>query len=126
MKRLLWIGVGVGLTVVVVRYGRRLVAQYVPADAAAAIGTATKVTRAARGVLDDFAAGLAEREDELRTALLGEDADLDAIKARGRAAWAELRTPRGSAARSARRAAPPSWADGPLEDPDDDDGYAFF
>ena len=59
MKRLFWVGVGVGLTVVVVRYGRRIYAQYVPADAAAAIGTATKVSRAARGVFGEFAAGRA-------------------------------------------------------------------
>jgi hypothetical protein len=124
MKRLFWIGVGVGLTVVVVRYGRKLVKEYVPADAAQALDTAAKVTRTARGVLGDFAAGLAEREAELRTALLGEDADLDEIKAKGRAAWAELRGSRGSAAQ--RRPAPSSWASGPLEDPDDDDGYAFF
>ncbi|HEY0118347.1 MAG TPA: hypothetical protein VGC04_06185 [Cellulomonas sp.] len=124
MRRLLWIGVGVGLTVVVVRYGRRLVAQYVPDDAARAFGTAAKVGRTARGVFADFTAGLAERETELRTALLGEDADPDAIKARGRAAWAELRGTHGSAAPA--RHVPSEWASGPLEDPDDDDGYAFF
>jgi hypothetical protein len=124
MKRLFWIGVGVGLTVVVVRYGRKLYAQYVPADAAAAISTATKVGKTARGVYGEFAAGLAEREAELRTALLGEDADLDEIKTRGRAAWAELRGSRGPAAQ--RSSVPSEWASGQLEDPDDDDGYAFF
>lgn len=124
MRRLFWIGVGVGLTVVVVRYGRKLVAQYVPADAAQAFDTAAKATRTARGVLGDFRVGLAERETELRAALLGEDADLAEIKAKGRAAWAELRGSHGSAAQ--HRPAPSSWASGPLEDPDDDDGYAFF
>ena len=124
MKRLFWIGVGVGATVAAVRYGRRLVAQYVPADAAQAFGTAAKATRTARGVFDDFAAGLAEREAELRTALFGEDADPAAIKARGRAAWAELRGTHGPAAPSRR--VPSEWASGPLEDPDDDDGYTFF
>ena len=125
MKRLFWIGVGVGLSVVVVRYGRRLVAQYVPADAAAALGTASRLTQTAKGVLDEFSAGVAEREQELRAALLGDDADLDEIRASGRAAWAELRPARGSAAQR-RRSVPSSWAQGPLEDPDDDDGYAFF
>ena len=124
MKRLFWIGVGVGLTVVVVRYGRKLYAQYVPADAAAAVDTATKVTRTARGVLREFSAGLAERETELRAALLGEDTDLDEIKTKGRAAWAELRGSRGPAAQ--RRDVPSTWASEQLEDPDDDDGYSFF
>lgn len=124
MRRLFWIGVGVGLTVVAVRYGRRLYAQYVPADAAAAIDTAATVRRTARGVLGEFAAGVAEREAELRTALLGDDADLDEIKSKGRAAWAELRGSRGPAAQSRR--VPPAWASDQLEDPDDDDGYAFF
>ncbi len=124
MKRLFWVGVGVGLTVVAVRYSRRLVAQYVPRDAAQALDTATKVARTARGLKADFVAGLAEREAELRDALLGPDADLDALKEKGRAAWAELRGSRGSAAQARR--VPSSWAAGPLEDPDDDDGYAFF
>ncbi len=124
MRRVFWIGVGVGLTVVVVRYGRRLYAPYVPADAAAAIDTAARVRRTARGVLGEFAAGVAEREAELRTALLGEGADLEEIKTKGRAAWAELRGSRGPAA-PARRV-PPAWASDQLEDPDDDDGYSFF
>jgi hypothetical protein len=124
MKRLFWIGVGVGLTVVVVRYGRKLVAQYVPADAAAAVGTAAKVGRTARGVLGEFAAGLAEREAELRAALLGDGADVDDVTARGRAAWAELRGSRPPAGR--RRRVPRTWSSNQLEDPDDDDGYAFF
>ena len=51
MKRLFWMGVGVGVTVAAVRYGRKLYAQYVPADAAAAFDTAAKVGRTARGVL---------------------------------------------------------------------------
>lgn len=125
MKRLFWIGVGVGLTVLVIRQGRRLVAQYVPADAAAALGTARKATRTARGVLHEFAAGVTERERELREALVG-DADPAQVRARGRAAWAELRA--GREGRTGRRGAgvPESWAGGPLEDPDDDDGYTFF
>lgn len=124
MKRLFWVGVGVGLTVLVIKQGHRLVERYVPRDAAAAMTTAARLTRTARGVLDEFAAGLAERESELRLALVG-DADLDEVKARGRAAWREMRATKGSAARR-DRAVPDSWADGPLEDPDDDDGYAFF
>ena len=125
MKRLFWIGVGVGLSVVVVRYGRRLYAQYVPAEAAAAVGTATKVGRTARGALDALAAGMAEREQELRATLLGEGADLDEVRSRGRAAWEQLRGPREPAAERPRPV-PPTWASGQLEDPDDDDGYAFF
>jgi hypothetical protein len=124
MKRLFWVGIGVGLTVVAVRYGRRLATRYVPADAASALGAATTAARTARGVLGEFAAGVAEREQELRTALLGEGADLDDISAKGRAAWAELRGSRGPAAR--RRPVPPTWSSDQLEDPDDDDGYAFF
>lgn len=124
MRRLFWVGVGVGATVVAIRYGRRLVARYVPRDAAQALDTASRVARAARGLRQEFVAGLAERERELRDALLGPDADLDAITEKGRAAWAEQRGSRGSAAQARR--VPSSWASGPLEDPDDDDGYAFF
>jgi len=125
MKRLFWMGVGVGVTVAAVRYGRKLYAQYVPADAAAAFDTAAKVGRTARGVLGELAAGISEREEELRTALLGEGTDPDEVRAKGRAAWAELRGSRRPAAPQ-RRDVPPAWASGQLEDPDDDDGYAFF
>ena len=83
MKRLFWMGVGVGVTVAAVRYGRKLYAQYVPADAAAAFDTAAKVGRTARGVLGELAAGIAEREEELRTALLGEGTDPDEVRAKG-------------------------------------------
>jgi DNA-binding protein len=126
MKRLFWVGVGVGLTVVVVRYGRKLVAQYVPADARRALDTAAKVTRTARGLRAEFAAGVAEREAELRHALLG-DVDLDDVKVRGRAAVADLRDRGARRNRTTRPGRIPSqWAEGPLEDPDDDDGYTFF
>jgi hypothetical protein len=124
MKRLFWVGVGVGLTVLVIKRGHELVERYVPADAAAAIGTATQVTRTARGVWGEFSAGLAEREHELRTALVG-DADLADVRARGRGAWDDLRGARRPAA-DRRGRVPSEWAEGPLEDPDDDDGYAFF
>jgi hypothetical protein len=120
-RRLFWVGVGVGLTVLVVRYGRTLVARYVPADAAAALGTAGRLTRTARGLRDEFAAGMAEREQELLEALVG-DEDPDELKAKGREAWAAVRDGR----RGTPRHVPADWADGPLEDPDDDDGYSFF
>ena len=123
MRRLFWIGVGVGLTVVVVRYGRRLYAQYVPADAAAAIDTAAKVRRTARGVLGEFTAGLAEREAELRHDLIG-DVDVEAL----RSERARDRADRAHDVRTARTGR--GWADGPTEDPEDDgdDGlpYSFF
>ncbi len=121
MRRLFWIGVGATLSVVVVRYGRALVARYVPAEAGRALGVVATVGRTARGVLGDFRAGMAEREAELRAALLGEDADLGRIEARGRAAWAGLRDQAGHP-----RHVPSAWVTGPLEDTDDDDGYAFF
>ena len=124
MKRLVWIAIGAAVTVVVIRKGAELSERYLPAGARDAVGTVGRVTSAARTAKTEFLAGLAEREAELRTALLGDDADLDEIRSKGRAAWAELRGSRGPAAQSRR--VPPAWASDQLEDPDDDDGYAFF
>jgi len=126
MKRIFWVGVGVGIAVFVVRYGRTLMARYVPQDAAAALDTATKVTRTVQGVRTEFRAGVAERQAELLTALFGEGADLDEIRARGRAVRAARAQQRG-VGRGERRGAPGVGSpSGELEDPDDDDGYAFF
>lgn len=120
MRRLFWVGVGVALTVVVVRQGRALLERYAPPEATAAVAGAGRLARAAEGARREFAAGFAERERALRDALVG-DVDLDKLRAEAPARRAALRESFGG-----RHAAPPEWADNPTEDPDDDDGYAFF
>ncbi|BDO42319.1 hypothetical protein [Cellulomonas sp. NTE-D12] len=120
MRRLFWVGVGVALTVVVVRQGRALLERYAPPEATAAVAGAGRLARAAEGARREFAAGFAERERALREALVG-DVDVDKLRAEAPARRAALRETFGG-----RHAAPPEWAENPTEDPDDDDGYAFF
>jgi hypothetical protein len=127
MRRLFWVGVGVALTVVVVRQGRRLVETYAPAGSAEAVDGALRVTRALRAARDDFRAGVAEREAELLDALVG-DVDLEALRATAPRRRAELRETFGGAPRDALAAdlAARGWADEPTQDPDDDEQAPFF
>jgi hypothetical protein len=114
MRRLFWIGVGVTVTVVVYRRGRRLVRQYVPASIAErAEHAATEAGRRAGDVAQEFRARFTEaraaREAELLAALLAE----------GQADPAETRARRATGARGAA-------AGGPVPDDDEDAlGYSF-
>ncbi len=120
MRRLFWIGVGVALTVVVVRQGRAVLERYAPPEATAAFAGAGRVARAVDGARREFAAGMTEREQALREALVG-DVDVDELREQAPARRSAVREAFGG-----RRGAPADWADNPTEDPDDDDGYAFF
>ncbi|GII99032.1 hypothetical protein CLV28_1673 [Sediminihabitans luteus] len=113
MRRLVWVGVGVGLTVVVVVQGRRLVARYAPealveraADSVDAAGA--RGLEFVRVFRDEFSRARAAREVELRAALLAEG------------------QPHPDEVRAARRRA---REQGPADDvPDDEEllGYSFF
>ena len=118
MRRLVWVGVGVVVTVVVLRKGRAIVDAYVPAGATDALSTAARFGAALRTVRHEFTAGVAEREQQLRHDLVG-DVDVDAIRAERPQRVDDLRR-----SWSSRKGA--TEPIGPTEDPDDDDGYAFF
>jgi len=124
MRRLFWVGVGVAVTVLVVRQGRRLAQEYLPAGTTEVVDGATRLARAFGTARAEFAAGVAEREAQLRHDLVG-DADVAALRADRQRTVDELRTSFG--ARRGRRSheVPAHWA-GPLEDPDDDGDAAFF
>ena len=121
MRRLVWIGVGVVVTVVVIRKGRAVIETYVPAGATDAVSSAARFGSALRTVRHEFSAGMAERERQLRHDLVGE-ADIDALRAERPERVADLRR---TVSRKPPRPADPD-ALGPTEDPDDDDGYTFF
>jgi len=127
MRRLFWVGVGVALTVVVVRQGRRVVEQYAPAGSGDAVDGALRLGRALRAARDEFRTGVAEREAELLEALVG-DVDVDALRAAAPRHRAELRETFGRPARGdlARDLAARGWADAPTSDPDDDAQAPFF
>ncbi|MCL2423028.1 MAG: hypothetical protein FWD11_03895 [Micrococcales bacterium] len=113
-RRLFWVAVGVGLTVLVIHKGRQWYAQVVPEPAAGAVDTALSVSRGVRGALEQFRAGRDEKEAELWGALVG-DRDIDELRA-------------SAPARKQRLARTFSdWSDQPTEDPEDDDavGYSF-
>jgi hypothetical protein len=118
MRRLVWVGVGVVATVLVVRKGRALLDAYVPAGTTEAVQGVGRVMTAVRTAQHEFRTGMAEREQQLRHDLVG-DVDVEALRAERPERVADLR--RTWATRRARE----DWA-GPTEDPDDDDGYAFF
>ncbi|UJP39082.1 hypothetical protein [Cellulomonas palmilytica] len=130
MRRLFWVGVGVAVTVVVIRKGRAVAEAYLPQGTTDVVTGASALTRAFATARHEFAAGMAEREAQLRSELVG-DVDVDAVRADKDRRVAELRSAWGDARGGARRApqrerrVPPDWA-GPLEDPDDDADAAFF
>lgn len=119
MRRLVWIGVGVVVTVVVIRKGRAVIDAYVPAGATDAVGTAARYGSALRTVRHEFVAGMAEREQQLRRDLVG-DADIDTIREQRPERVADLKRTWSTARRHDTDPL------GPTEDPDDDDGYTFF
>jgi len=122
MRRLFWVGVGVALTVVVVRKGRAIAEAYLPQGTTDVVQGASALTRAFATARQEFSAGMAEREAQLRAELVG-DVDVDAVRADKARHVDELRAAWGGTRR--RRDVPPDWA-GPLEDPDDDADAAFF
>lgn len=123
VRRLFWVGVGVALTVVVLRKGRAVAQEYLPKGTTELVDGMGRLSGAVRTARAEFAAGMAEREQELRRELVG-DVDLDRLRAERPQRTAALREV--FDARTGRtRTVPADWA-GPTEDPDDDDGYTFF
>ncbi|MFC8598886.1 hypothetical protein [Isoptericola sp. NPDC057191] len=127
MRRLFWVGVGVAVTVVVVRQGRKLVAQYAPEAVVDRAGRAAQDAgqRAETFVATfrrDFTQARTAREAELTAALLaeGQPAPQD-VRASGLSA-ADLR--RGGPARPGhpRHAADP---DAEVAADEADLGYSF-
>lgn len=126
-RRLFWVGVGVGLTVLVIYKGRAWYAQVVPEPAAGAVDTALSVSRGLRGAFAEFRAGRDEKEAELMAALVG-DRDVAELKATAPERKQRLAQHWGGAARSgtAHGRQFDAWADQPTEDPEDDAaGYSF-
>ncbi|OLT53031.1 hypothetical protein [Cellulosimicrobium sp. CUA-896] len=88
MRRVLWVGVGVAITVVVVVRGRRILARYAPASL---VDQATgrvdelgaRTLHLAKDLRAEFTAARDARERELMAALLAEgQEDPDAVRAR--------------------------------------------
>ncbi|KQS97197.1 hypothetical protein [Cellulomonas sp. Leaf395] len=117
-RRLTWLAIGVVLTVVVVRKGRKVVETYLPAGTTDAIDGAQRVSHALATLKTEFLAAMAQREQELRHDLVG-DVDVEALRAERPERVANLRS-----AWSARHGE--DWTRSPTEDPDDDDGYTFY
>ncbi|MDM7853421.1 hypothetical protein [Cellulomonas alba] len=125
MRRLVWVGVGVVVTVVVIRKGRQLLEAYAPAGTAEAAAGVGRLATALAHARRDFADAVAEREAQLRHDLIG-DADVDALRASRAQRTDELRQAFGRPGRhEAAPRVPADWA-GPTEDPDDDGEAAFF
>ncbi|MBO3085535.1 hypothetical protein [Cellulomonas fengjieae] len=117
-RRLTWLAIGVGLTVVAVRKGRSLADTYLPAGATDTIDGVQRVSHAVVTLRTQFATAMAEREQQLRHDLVG-DVDVDELRAQRPERVADLRRSWDSRHAGAGRV-------GPTEDPDDDDGYTFF
>ncbi|WP_136520047.1 hypothetical protein [Cellulomonas telluris] len=128
MKRLFWVGVGVALTAVAVRNGRRVVETWAPAGTVETVEGVTRVSRALQAARDDFRTGVAAREAELLEALVG-DVDVDELRASAPRHKDELRTALGGGPRRTGLAGDlraRGWDDEPTQDPDDDGRATFF
>jgi len=124
MRRLFWVGVGVAVTVVVIRKGRSWAAEYLPAGTTEVVDGATRLTRGWNTARAEFAAGVAERTRELMHDLVG-DADVDDLRASRDENLDDLRRRFRPDAKVPKTHIPAHWA-GPTEDPDDDGDAAFF
>lgn len=121
MKRLFWFGVGAVATVVVLRKVRGLIDEHTPPGVAQAAGVVSGLGGALRTARSEFAAGLAEREAELRHDLLG-DVDLDEARTRADAGRSG-RHPKRAPSRPGRHTDPGEIA----QDPSDGElGYSFY
>lgn len=127
IRRTFWVGVGVALTVVVVRRGRRIVARYAPeAVVERAERSAQDLGRRAETFVgafrDEFETARARREAELTAALLAEgQPDPDDVRASGLSAR-NLRTGRTAAG---RRAGLPGDVEAEIAADEAELGYSF-
>lgn len=126
IRRLFWVGVGVTITVVVIRQGRRVVARYTPeavADRASRLGRAAsrRTGTFLSSFRSEFGAARKAREAELVAALLAEgQVHPDEVRAAGR--------PHGRhAARDGSASSAAATADPEAEIAADEDelGYSF-
>ncbi|WP_029287134.1 hypothetical protein [Cellulomonas sp. HZM] len=123
MRRLFWVGVGVAVTVVVVRKGRQWAAEYLPAGTTEVADGAFRLGRAWNTARSEFHAGIAERSAQLMHDLVG-DVDVDDVRAHRDEHLDDLRS-RFRPREPRTATVPADWA-GPTEDPDDDGDAAFF
>ena len=121
MRRLFWVGVGVAVTIVVIRKGRAIASEYLPAGATDVVDGATRLSRGWNTARAEFSAGFSERARDLMHGVVG-DADVDELRAQRPQHVDDLRR-RFRPTDSPK--VPASWA-GPTEDPDDDGDAAFF
>ena len=85
MRRLFWLGAGVAVGALVVRKLLKTAESYSPAGIAdSARTTVSDLVETAREFLDDIRAGMAEREEELLTAIASEG-DVEGVFDDGRA-----------------------------------------
>jgi hypothetical protein len=69
MKRLLWLGVGIAVGVVVVRKATRAAQQFTPGGIASSVSeSAGSLVESVRSFVDDVRAGMHEREREIHAA----------------------------------------------------------
>ena len=118
IRRLFWVGVGVTVTVVVIRQGKKAVAHYAPEAVVDRAGRiAQDASRRAEGFVatfrTEFASARAEREAELTAALLAD----------GQPHPDEVRARRAGTA-SGRHAAGASAVDG-IDSDEAELGYSF-
>jgi hypothetical protein len=133
VRRLVWVGVGAVVTVVVIRQGRKALRRYGPAAAvddvtARANDLGGRITNLVRDFGGEFRAARDAREAELGASLLAEgQPDPDVVRAE-RKAERERGGARGRHERDAPAERDASADKGPLpQDPEDPEaGYAFF
>ncbi len=69
MKRLLWLGIGLAVGVIVVRRASRAAQQFTPGGIASQLSaSAGGLVESLRGFVEDVRDGMAEREQEIREA----------------------------------------------------------
>ncbi|WP_298457796.1 hypothetical protein [uncultured Cellulomonas sp.] len=106
MRRLLWVGVGAAATVATLRKAREVTERHVPAGARSALGAVAGLGAVVQTARAEFATATAQREAELRAALL---AGADPARARSTVdAWRAERSGagHGTAGRRAADATP--------------------
>jgi hypothetical protein len=130
MRRLVWVGVGVAVTIVVYRKGRKVVQRYLPSSVAERAEQAARdAGERASGWLADFRETFGEararREIELTDALLARGQQHPDVTRAQRAAETRATQAR---ATGARRGTPAGGPTGVVDDVDPDEselGYSF-
>ncbi len=125
MRRLVWVGVGVAVTIVVYRKGRAIVQQYLPSS------VAERAERAAHDAGERASGWLADFRETFGEARARREVELtDALLARGQQHPDVTRAERAAQGRAtgARRDSPAGGPSGVVDDVDTDEselGYSF-